>query len=800
MTAPADAAATVTATAPARRVSSRSSFGETPALRGASVSIAAGELLAVMGPSGSGKSTLLHCLAGILVPDSGEVHFAGQRLDTLRERRAQRAAPRPVRVRVPVRPARARADRGGERRPAAAARRRRPRRGARPGSRLVRPARPRRDSSDAAPVSCPAARPSGSRSRVAWSPSPDVVFADEPTGSLDSLAGEQVMELLVGAARDQGTTVVLVTHEPRIAAYADREIIVRDGKVATPVRAAAVIRLGVRLAVAGGQGSDHPAGADRRRGRHRVGPAADHARRASTPFDAQNQRYAWLETGYPGAERRPRRPRSSARPAVVAAARRRLPRRADRPRRPRRHRPDSPVPPGIPALPAPGRVLRLAGARQAAARHAAGRARRPLPRHPGRHHRRRRRCRRPDTPDHRHRPRCRRRPPPQPTPDQSPQISTTSPDRLHRRLRAGVGTNANGMTLVLSVVAAALLFPVLVFIGGATRLSAARREQRFAAMRLVGATPRQISTIATVESSVATVAGVAVGFGLFAVAPPAAIAHDPVHRRPLLHQRPSLDAANVLLVGRRRPGRRSGRGPHRAAPCRTSPRSASPGASRRGRPRARRLDPRCSPASAGSRYLAYFSDIGASHNSSNQAYAYLLGVFSIMIGLVVAGPWLTMLGARLTARRADRPDRSASPPAASATTRKRRSGRSAAWCSPCSSARCAIGIITTIIAYNAGAAGDTADSTGTLVHDSSARPERFRPDHVDLRRCDRHELTSIAGRRRRCRGALDTERRSAGRGPRTSRLVRRHRDIRRRSGHCPGRRHRQRSSSTSGEP
>ena len=61
------------------------SFGETPALRGAGVSIAAGELLAVMGPSGSGKSTLLHCLAGILVPDAGEVHFAGQRVDTLRE-------------------------------------------------------------------------------------------------------------------------------------------------------------------------------------------------------------------------------------------------------------------------------------------------------------------------------------------------------------------------------------------------------------------------------------------------------------------------------------------------------------------------------------------------------------------------------------------------------------------------------------------------------------------------------------------------------------------------------------------
>jgi putative ABC transport system ATP-binding protein len=64
-----------------------------------------------------------------------------------------------------------------------------------------------------------------------------VVFADEPTGSLDSLAGERVMELLVDAARAHGATVVLVTHEPRVAAYADREVIVRDGVVADPAHA-----------------------------------------------------------------------------------------------------------------------------------------------------------------------------------------------------------------------------------------------------------------------------------------------------------------------------------------------------------------------------------------------------------------------------------------------------------------------------------------------------------------------------------------------------------------------------------
>jgi putative ABC transport system ATP-binding protein len=68
---------------------------------------------------------------------------------------------------------------------------------------------------------------------------PEVLFADEPTGSLDSVSGEQVMNLLVAAAREQGTTVILVTHEARIAAYADREVIVRDGRVTTLTGAAA---------------------------------------------------------------------------------------------------------------------------------------------------------------------------------------------------------------------------------------------------------------------------------------------------------------------------------------------------------------------------------------------------------------------------------------------------------------------------------------------------------------------------------------------------------------------------------
>jgi hypothetical protein len=80
---------------------------------------------------------------------------------------------------------------------------------------------------------------------------------------------------------------------------------------------------------------------------------------------------------------------------------------------------------------------------------------------------------------------------------------------------AAEGINADGIDLILAAVAVAILFPVLIFIGTATRLSAARREQRFAAMRLTGATPRQISAIAAVESTAAAGLGMAAGFGAF---------------------------------------------------------------------------------------------------------------------------------------------------------------------------------------------------------------------------------------------------------------------------------------------
>jgi putative ABC transport system ATP-binding protein len=213
------------------------SFGQTPALRGATIAVEQGEILAVMGPSGSGKSTLLHCLAGILVPDDGEVWFGGQRLDNLGENR--RSALRRDRfgfvfqsgqlvpelaaeenVALPLLLG------GTRRRPALAE--------ARPWfGRLGLDGLEQRRSGELS---------GGQAQRVALARGlvggPEVLFADEPTGSLDSVSGELVMSLLTAGAREQGTTVILVTHDARVAAYADREVVVRDGKVSSLTGAA----------------------------------------------------------------------------------------------------------------------------------------------------------------------------------------------------------------------------------------------------------------------------------------------------------------------------------------------------------------------------------------------------------------------------------------------------------------------------------------------------------------------------------------------------------------------------------
>jgi putative ABC transport system ATP-binding protein len=204
-------------------------FGADLALRGASMSAAPGEVLAVMGPSGSGKSTLLHCLAGILVPDSGEISFAGRRIDTMNE--VERSTLRRDRFGFVFQSGQLVPELTAEENVALplllAGRRRAPAisEARRWFGRLGLDGLHNRRSGELSGGQ--AQRVAVARALVAG---PEILFADEPTGALDTLAGEHVMDLMVAAAREQGTTVIIVTHDARVAAHADRHVMVRDGK------------------------------------------------------------------------------------------------------------------------------------------------------------------------------------------------------------------------------------------------------------------------------------------------------------------------------------------------------------------------------------------------------------------------------------------------------------------------------------------------------------------------------------------------------------------------------------------
>ncbi|MFJ4909162.1 ABC transporter ATP-binding protein [Streptomyces sp. NPDC093249] len=205
-------------------------YGPTPALAGASFALRAGEVVAVMGPSGSGKSTLLHCLAGIVRPDAGTITYGGHELTALSD--TARSSLRRTdfgfvfqfgqlvpeltcaeNVALPLRL-------GGEKRKAAEAK--------------ATEWLARLEVEDIAGKR-PGEISGGQGQRVAVAralvATPRVIFADEPTGALDSLNGERVMRLLTEASRDTGAAVVLVTHEARVAAWSDREVVVRDGAV-----------------------------------------------------------------------------------------------------------------------------------------------------------------------------------------------------------------------------------------------------------------------------------------------------------------------------------------------------------------------------------------------------------------------------------------------------------------------------------------------------------------------------------------------------------------------------------------
>ena len=207
----------------------RKVYGPTTALDGAEFSIHPGEVVAIMGPSGSGKSTLLHCLAGIVPPDSGSITYNGREVTAMSD--AERSALRRSdfgfvfqfgqlvpeltcveNVALPLRL------NGSSRKDA---------------ERTALGWMERLEVHDLK-AKRPGEVSGGQGQRVAVARAlvtgPRLLFADEPTGALDSFTGERVMELLTEAARSANTAVVLVTHEARVAAYSDREIVVRDGK------------------------------------------------------------------------------------------------------------------------------------------------------------------------------------------------------------------------------------------------------------------------------------------------------------------------------------------------------------------------------------------------------------------------------------------------------------------------------------------------------------------------------------------------------------------------------------------
>jgi putative ABC transport system ATP-binding protein len=205
------------------------SFGPTTALVDASLTLYPGEVVAVMGSSGSGKSTLLHCVAGIVRPDTGRIGYRGTDLTRASDSRLSdlrrtefgflfqfgQLVPELSCVENVALPLRL----GGE-----------------PRRRAERTAVDWLERLDVAEVArkTPGECSGGQGQRVAVARAlitrPRVVFADEPTGALDSLNGERVMRMLTDAARESGAAVVVVTHEARVAAYADREIVVRDGR------------------------------------------------------------------------------------------------------------------------------------------------------------------------------------------------------------------------------------------------------------------------------------------------------------------------------------------------------------------------------------------------------------------------------------------------------------------------------------------------------------------------------------------------------------------------------------------
>ncbi|HEY3541678.1 MAG TPA: ABC transporter ATP-binding protein [Gaiellaceae bacterium] len=214
----------------ARDVTRRYGEGETAvdALRGISLDVTVGELVAVMGPSGSGKSTLMHILAGLDKPTTGTVTIAGQEITELDDRAMTMLRRKHIgfvfqffnllpmlsaeeNVVLPLSIA-----------------------GTSPERRWLDDLLDRTGIADRR-THRPAELSGGQQQRVAIARSlvtrPTILFADEPTGNLDSKTSGEILELLRQSVNAYGQTTVMVTHEPRAAAIADRVLFLDDGLI-----------------------------------------------------------------------------------------------------------------------------------------------------------------------------------------------------------------------------------------------------------------------------------------------------------------------------------------------------------------------------------------------------------------------------------------------------------------------------------------------------------------------------------------------------------------------------------------
>ena len=222
------------------------SFGQTRALRGVDLDLLTGEVLAVTGPSGSGKSTLLHVMAGVLVPDAGSVGYHGGKASG--DVSAQAAEDISVNIAALDEAARSRLRLNefgfifqfGQLLPDLSALDNvtiplllagAPRRKALARARETLGELGLSEHLDKRPGQLSGGQAQRAAVARALVTSPRILFADEPTGSLDSLAAERTMEVLLASVRSRGASLVIITHDARIAAYADREVTVRDGRI-----------------------------------------------------------------------------------------------------------------------------------------------------------------------------------------------------------------------------------------------------------------------------------------------------------------------------------------------------------------------------------------------------------------------------------------------------------------------------------------------------------------------------------------------------------------------------------------